>query len=197
VAKIVLMLGGKELGSFPMKTSPFVVGRDAACHVHIDNVGVSRRHCQFTYASGRYLVEDLGSSNGTFCKGQKVSRLPVEDGSQVAIGKYVLVFEDQGLEMLPASGPAAAGAGGGALKTFQLDPGALREQISKADAAAAATSEARRATDVARAYNPDAPVVPKTSRHPGKYFASAVKIVGIAILGASVLIGLLYAFTVL
>lgn len=204
MAKVIVMLGGKEIGTYPMKTYPFTVGREASCNVHIDNVGVSRRHCQFTLQNGRYFVEDLGSSNGTYFKSQRVQKQQVEDGSQIGVGKYVLVFEDQGLEFLPTAGggagkkASAPGLGGlEAMKTFQLAPGALREQIAKADATAAAGSEARRAKDMARAYDPDAAVEVKRARDTGRYVAAAIKVLGLAVVGAGILIAFLFVFNIL
>jgi len=61
VAKITVMRGSGKIGEFPMKKSPFVVGREAKGGVLIENVGVSRKHCQFTYSGA-------SEARGTECK---------------------------------------------------------------------------------------------------------------------------------
>ncbi len=105
MAKIHVMLAGQKVGTYPLKASPWIVGRHASCHVHIDNAGISRRHCQFTYENGVYHVQDLMSANGTFIQDERVRKAPVENGTEINIGKYVLVFEDTGLEFAPGRGP--------------------------------------------------------------------------------------------
>ena len=75
MANIIVMLGDKKIGSYVMKKSPFVCGREPTNGIPIQNVGVSRRHCQFIYDGEKFYVEDLGSSNGTHSRAT-VSRGP-------------------------------------------------------------------------------------------------------------------------
>ena len=198
MAKIHVMLAGKEVGTYPLKASPWIVGRHASCHVHIDNAGISRKHCQFTYENGVYHVQDLASANGTFVGDKRVSKAPVENGTEVNIGKYVLIFEDSGLEFAPGQGQAAAAgkpAGGpfspsGGMRTFQMDSATLQQQMAKAGAAAADTSKdvVRKASDLAKAF--DAPLDLKERMDTGKVIGTAIKIVGIAVLAAGILLAL-------
>lgn len=65
------------------------VGRAAGNDFRIDHPSISRQHAYFSIdASGRLLVRDLGSSNGTFIKGQRVLDTPVEivSGSELQFG---------------------------------------------------------------------------------------------------------------
>lgn len=198
MAKIHVMLAGKKIGTYPLEASPWIVGRHASCHVHIDNAGISRRHCQFTYENGVYHVQDLTSANGTFIRDERVRKAPVENGTEVNIGKYVLIFEDTGLEFAPGQGAAAVAgkpAGGsfspsGAQRTFQMDQATLREQMAKAGAASADTSEdvVRKASDLAKAF--EAPLDLKERMDTGKLIGTAIKIAGIAVVVAGILIAL-------
>jgi len=43
-----------------------IAGRDASCDIQISDASVSGRHAQFTVKDRRCVVEDLGSTNGTF-----------------------------------------------------------------------------------------------------------------------------------
>jgi len=196
MATVVLFLGDNKIGDYEMKTSPFVVGRDPQCGVHIDNAGVSRNHCKFTYEEGEYYIEDAGSSNGTFCGGAKIERrLRIADGDKFNIGKYVLLFQDNGFSFLPTqAGEDAAGGGGQVAKTFQMDSATLRKQMEKAALASAeGVAKAHRASDVAKDFDPDAPLVIKGKEDSGSILGTIVKVVGLAIIVAGVLIGILYA----
>jgi len=198
VAKITVMRGTDKIGEFPMEKSPFVVGREAKGGVLIENVGVSRKHCQFVYENGRYFVEDLGSSNGTYFSGHKVNKAEVRDGDQVNVGKYVLLFQDSGLEFLPQAvrGAGVAGApGGDAMLTFRVDPQTLREQMAKAGDAAAvvAQQEAKRAADIAQRFDPDSIKVTKRRKGVLWFVGTGFKLLGLAIIGAGILIAIICA----
>lgn len=66
-----------------------VLGRHLDCHVRLDGRKVSRRHVQLTrQAPAQYLVEDLGSHNGTFVNGQRVQSAVVRPGDVVMIGEW-------------------------------------------------------------------------------------------------------------
>jgi hypothetical protein len=57
---------------------------------------VSRRHARITLVEGKYFVEDLGSTNGTFVnRGKRLSpgtRQPLKDGDEIIVGKTFLRF---------------------------------------------------------------------------------------------------------
>ena len=57
---------------------------------------VSRRHARITFSDGKYQLEDLGSTNGTFInRGKRLSandRQPLNDGDEIIVGKTFLRF---------------------------------------------------------------------------------------------------------
>lgn len=57
---------------------------------------VSRRHARITFQDGQYLLEDLGSTNGTFInRGKRLApgaRQPLKDGDEIIVGKTFLRF---------------------------------------------------------------------------------------------------------
>lgn len=57
---------------------------------------VSRRHARISCENGQYLIEDLGSTNGTFVnRGRRLKpgeRQPVNDGDEIIVGKTFLRF---------------------------------------------------------------------------------------------------------
>jgi hypothetical protein len=77
------------------------VGREQGAGLVIDDGGVSRRHARFLDDDGTIVVEDLGSSNGTFVNGDRISS-PVElaAGDEVQVGGTVL--EVQGTDAATA-----------------------------------------------------------------------------------------------
>src|SRR5260370_3444119 len=64
-----------------------LVGRDAACDVVLLSKDVSRRHARFFVRGGELLVEDLGSQNGVYLSGARVTRATqVPWGASLEIG---------------------------------------------------------------------------------------------------------------
>ena len=60
-----------------------------------DEGGVSRKHCKVTLAGSQYFIEDLGSTNGTWIDATPVqpnTRVPLDSGKQLRLGKLVLNF---------------------------------------------------------------------------------------------------------
>ena len=50
-----------------------VIGRGQECDVIINDVKASRRHCRLTRGEDAFVLEDLGSKNGTFVDGKRIS----------------------------------------------------------------------------------------------------------------------------
>ena len=101
---------GKEAGKeFVFEQDSVLIGRIAECDVVLYEQGVSRRHCRIFSEGGRYLVEDLGSSNGTKLNDALVSgKQALLDGDQVSLGPVVFVFTRVEEEPLPAPEPGAS-----------------------------------------------------------------------------------------
>lgn len=70
-----------------------VVGRGADCELSIAAHGLSRQHAAIHFRDGRLELEDLGSSNGTYFNGEKVTRVALADGDEVELGDVTLRFE--------------------------------------------------------------------------------------------------------
>jgi signal transduction histidine kinase len=68
------------------------LGRDTACQVVVVGPLVSRRHARIFPHEGAFVVEDLGSSNGTFVKGERVQRRALTDGDEVRLGNTAVTF---------------------------------------------------------------------------------------------------------
>ncbi|WP_437291589.1 sigma 54-interacting transcriptional regulator [Sorangium sp. So ce406] len=64
-----------------------VIGRDPTADVAIPERSLSRRHARFTFQRGDVLIEDLGSTNGTFLSGQRVEQGVLKPGDEVVLGE--------------------------------------------------------------------------------------------------------------
>jgi two-component system, cell cycle response regulator len=69
------------------------IGRSRDCEVCIEDESVSRRHARLIRAGEDYLLEDLGSANGTFVNGIRVPKATLRAGDKVQVGSTtVLMF---------------------------------------------------------------------------------------------------------
>lgn len=69
------------------------VGRAAACSLTLDDTFVSQHHASFVWRDGRYVVEDAGSTNGTYVNRERVvTPVVLQTGDTVQIGSTVLEF---------------------------------------------------------------------------------------------------------
>jgi len=68
----------------------WLIGSAPVCDVVVEGATVSGRHCRLARVSGAYMIEDLGSANGTWASGQKIAApQSVEPGQPVTLGRNV------------------------------------------------------------------------------------------------------------
>ena len=68
------------------------LGRAPRADFVVDAAMVSRVHCRFTLSDANELeLEDLGSTNGTFVNGKKVTRATLTDGDTLTVGRIHFV----------------------------------------------------------------------------------------------------------
>jgi DNA-binding winged helix-turn-helix (wHTH) protein len=82
-----------ETRQVPLTEGNNIVGRGVDAAVWIDAPGVSRHHAQIVVRHGEAMVEDLGSKNGTYIAGHRVT-IPhrLADGDQIRLGSVVITF---------------------------------------------------------------------------------------------------------
>ena len=71
----------------------FLIGRAPQCDLVIASPRVSREHAVITWENGQYFLKDLGSSNGTWMSGERITRRPLTSGDSVVLGTEPLTFE--------------------------------------------------------------------------------------------------------
>ena len=91
-ALVVRSGGGRAGESFRPTGERTRIGRSPDCDIFLDDVTVSRNHAVLIEESGRYVVEDQGSLNGTFVNRRRIESAPLEEGDELQIGKYRMTF---------------------------------------------------------------------------------------------------------
>jgi len=85
---LLTVLVGLDAGRvFTLGRAETVIGRGHAATISIDESGVSRRHAVVRRMDGdRYVLQDLGSANGTFVNERRVERADLVNGDRVQVG---------------------------------------------------------------------------------------------------------------
>ena len=93
-----LMLGQRRVA---LSAGDNLVGRDAAAQVLVDDPVVSRQHARIVVTDSGTRIEDLGSKNGTFVDGLRLSDSAVllRDGSRVGFGTLTATFHEPGRDL--------------------------------------------------------------------------------------------------
>jgi len=92
VASILVIQGADKDRAFDLFDGENIVGR-SNCAVKLSDGTVSRRHAALVPRNGEWVLDDLGSANGTYLNGVKVTRpSPVHRGDQIRCGTTLLVF---------------------------------------------------------------------------------------------------------
>jgi pSer/pThr/pTyr-binding forkhead associated (FHA) protein len=119
------------------------IGRLPDNAVVIDNPAVSGHHARVYLEGHQVVLEDLGSTNGTFVNDRPIARHFLQHGDEVLVGKHQLVFDRSAVEAAPVNATPMEGLG----DTVYLD--------TKQHRALRATLETAR-VGAARSMNPGA-----------------------------------------
>lgn len=95
IGHYLVVIGGTDLGRrLRVEAEPVIVGRDPNAGLTLSSPDVSRRHCKVELVAGEIFVTDMGSTNGTYVDGTKVSDTTLlPDGSTLEVGRQVLKLE--------------------------------------------------------------------------------------------------------
>jgi len=81
--------------TFPLEGDQLVIGRDSSNSVAINDAEISRKHSRLTFQGGKYVLEDLGSTNGTFVNGQRLAgQVVLKPGDVVSLGEQIVLMYD-------------------------------------------------------------------------------------------------------
>jgi pSer/pThr/pTyr-binding forkhead associated (FHA) protein len=144
-----LCFGESVLKEIGIEVEPVAIGRNPKGDLFIDNPAVSFHHARVICYDGVYYVEDLGSLNGTFLNGARVTQAPLTQGDVITVGKHTVRFslDPPGVKVVarkPQQEPEEAGAK--LTGTMVLDTKLrreLQEAFEKGQTAAVSASAAR------------------------------------------------------
>ena len=83
----LVVVGGRQAGTeIPIPGPRYLIGRGEDCQLRPQSNLVSRRHCAIVLEEGRALLQDFGSTNGTYVNGERV-----KDGQELKNGDHLKV----------------------------------------------------------------------------------------------------------
>lgn len=95
--------GKYQGGEYPLPANrEIVIGRSSELDMVLVEDMVSRRHAKIIVSDDQIVIQDLGSTNGTFVNGEKIKRAKLNEGDRILIGTSII--------KLVAADPASAGA---------------------------------------------------------------------------------------
>jgi len=98
-AAYVVVMAGSNLGQmYKLDKAVMVIGRGDKADLRLVDDGISRDHARIVNENGQFAVEDLGSTNGTYCNGTRVTRQPLSEGDKILLGSTTILkfsYQDQ------------------------------------------------------------------------------------------------------
>ncbi|MEZ4403605.1 MAG: sigma 54-interacting transcriptional regulator [Kofleriaceae bacterium] len=108
-------------GQVALGARPVVLGAHASCDLVIDDPKVSRRHTELAAVVGGVRVKDLGSTNGTWWQGSRITEVVVPGGALLDIGgAQVRVVAADALVLPPSARQRFGAMVGGSLAMREL-----------------------------------------------------------------------------
>ena len=93
--QFVMRSGPTPGATYSLEGDQIIIGRDSANGVTINDSEISRKHARLTFQGGKYVLEDLGSTNGTFVNGQRLAGPAVlRSGDVVSLGEQIVLMFD-------------------------------------------------------------------------------------------------------
>jgi diguanylate cyclase (GGDEF)-like protein len=83
----LIQISGRETGMMhKLSAAKMKIGRDPSCQIQLDDPHVSRNHAEILTSEGGLVLRDLGSTNGVFVNGKKITEITLHDGDKLLIG---------------------------------------------------------------------------------------------------------------
>lgn len=91
-ALLISTRGAVSGSRYLLDEDEITVGRNPRADILLDDSTVSRSHAVFRRVNGAYSVIDAGSLNGTYVNRQRVDQKQLNNGDEIMIGKFRLVY---------------------------------------------------------------------------------------------------------
>lgn len=90
---LLIVAHGPNVGArFLLDSDETTVGRRESADIFLDDVTVSRKHAKFIRSGTRFVVQDIGSLNGTYLNRDRIDSAELRAGDEVQIGKFRMIF---------------------------------------------------------------------------------------------------------
>ena len=102
---------GPQAGrNFSLARPAIIIGREAGNDVVVNDLQVSRRHASLTWDGRQFIIQDLGSANGTFVNGVRLTApRALQPGDVIGLGPTVLLGFQAALPVVSPSAPLRTG----------------------------------------------------------------------------------------
>jgi diguanylate cyclase (GGDEF)-like protein len=98
-AAYVVVMAGSNLGQmYKLDKAILMIGRGDKADLRLVDDGISRDHARILNENGQMVLEDLGSTNGTYCNGTRVTRQALSEGDKILLGSTTILkfsYQDQ------------------------------------------------------------------------------------------------------
>ncbi len=91
-AMVVVKRGPNAGSKFVLDADVTEAGRRPESDIFLDDITVSRRHAEIQRHGEAFVVKDVGSLNGTYVNRERIDEARLENGDELQIGKFRLVF---------------------------------------------------------------------------------------------------------
>jgi len=102
-ARLIAVSGPCFGDVFLLDAEQLVIGREADNGITISDASLSRRHCAIVRDGTGWMVRDLGSFNGTFVNGERITEGRLGHGDRLCLGGTDLLFHAEARELPPAT----------------------------------------------------------------------------------------------
>jgi two-component system, cell cycle response regulator len=97
-AYLVVMAGSNVGEMYKLDKDQLVIGRGDKADLRLLDDGISRDHARVVKDGGEMVLEDMGSTNGTYCNGTRVTRQGLSEGDKILLGSTTILkftYQDQ------------------------------------------------------------------------------------------------------
>lgn len=94
----LVVIAGAQVGrTFKLSDTALRIGRASDAEFQLRDTGISRHHVSmYPDEDGRWWIEDLGSTNGTYINGSRISKAALQSGDHIKLGRALIHYQHRG-----------------------------------------------------------------------------------------------------